>query len=204
MAVSAILAIQNTDLPVLPPISDLNTALLIVDMQVGLDHHEYYGGNRNNPDAEKNAQKILNEWRLAGLPIIHIQHSSTNPQSKLHVTHPGFAIKKEVQPIEGEPVIVKTVNSAFIGTDLHEFLAEQDITHVVVIGLTTNHCVSSTVRSAANLGYQTTVISDATATFDRKGINGNIHDSELVHQITLASLNEEFAMVKTTAQIICE
>lgn len=179
-----------------------NTALLLIDIQKGFEDEEYWGGNRNNKDAEKKSAQILNEWRALNLPIFHIIHSSQNPISRLHESHPGFEIKDEVKPIEGELVIKKNVNSAFIGTDLKERLDNQGINKLVIVGLTTNHCISTTTRMAGNLGFDTFLIADATATFDRKGINGEIFSSEIIHQTTLANLDEEFAEVIDTTELL--
>ena len=111
-------------------------------------------------------------------------------------------MKDEIVPQEGEPVIVKNVNSAFIGTDLKEQLDQRGINHLVIVGLTTNHCISTTTRMAGNFGYDVQLISDATATFDRIGINGQRFDAETIHQTALASLNEEFARVISTQELL--
>jgi len=177
-------------------------ALLLIDIQKGIDDEEYYGGNRNNRDAEEKSAQILNTWRLLGLPVFHIKHSSQNPNSRLHRSNPGFEIKDEVKPIQGEPVIIKEVNSAFIGTDLKERLDEKGISTLIIIGLTTNHCVSTTTRMAGNYGYETILISDATATFDSLGIHGEKYSSEIIHLTTLASLKDEFAEIMNTEQLI--
>lgn len=179
-----------------------NTALILIDLQKGFDDEDYWGGNRNNKDAEKNIVEILSKWREFRLPIFHVVHSSTDTNSLLHKSNPGFEIKDEVKPIEGEDIITKNVNSAFIGTDLKERLDSNEIKNLVIVGLTSNHCVSTTTRMAGNYGYKTILVSDATATFDRKGINGEILPAELIHQTTLASLNEEFCMVKSTKQLL--
>jgi nicotinamidase-related amidase len=178
------------------------TALIIVDLQKGFDDINYWGGNRNNPDTEKNARRILDVWRELRLPIFHIKHNSTNKNSRLVPGQQGNEIKDIVAPQHGEPVIGKTVNSAFIGTDLKDRLDAQQITSVVIVGLQTDHCVSTTVRMAGNYGYNTTVISDATATFDRIGPTGEKFSAEQIHLISLASLNEEFAKVLTTEQLL--
>ena len=175
--------------------------LLLVDIQKGMEEEEYYGGNRCNPKAEENCSKLLNIWRSEGLPIIHIQHSSTNPDSPLHPSSPGFEIKDEVYPKDNEPVIVKHVNSAFINTQLQSRLDIIKAKVLVVVGLTTNHCISTTVRMAGNLGYDTYVVSDATACFNSTGKNGKIYPSDLVHQVALSSLHQEFAEVVNTAEV---
>jgi len=179
-----------------------NVALILIDIQKGFDEEKYWGGNRNNKDAEEKSALILSKWREFNLPIVHIVHSSDNPSSRLHESHPGFEIKDEVKPIDGETVIKKNVNSAFIGTDLKERLDNLGINKLVIIGLTTNHCVSTTTRMAGNFGFDTLLISDATATFDRIGINGEKFSSELIHQTTLANLNNEFAQVINTEKLL--
>ncbi|WP_410473222.1 isochorismatase family protein [Faucicola mancuniensis] len=85
------------------------------------------GGGRNNPNAETICGDILAKFRELSLPIFHIRHASTTPQSRLHPTHDGFAFHDNVLPKDGEPVITKNVNSGFIGTDLHEQLQNKGI-----------------------------------------------------------------------------
>ena len=179
-----------------------NPALIIVDIQKGFDDLAYWGGERNNPDAEDKAAQILAKWRALNLPIFHVQHSSTEPQSLLNPSHPGFELKDAFKPQGEEPLIVKHVNSAFIGTDLKQRLDSQGIDTLVIVGLTTNHCVSTTTRMAGNFGYTVYLISDATATFSRTGINGEKYDAETIHLTALASLHQEFAQVIKTAELL--
>lgn len=176
--------------------------LLLVDVQKGMDEEAHWGGNRNNKDAEAKIVQLLTQWRSLKLPVIHVQHSSQDPNSKLHASHPGFALKDEVLPIEGEPLIVKNVNSAFIGTKLKSYLEENQLNTLVIVGLTTNHCVSTTARMAGNYGFDTYLVSDATATFDRKGIHGEHYSAEFIHLTTLANLQGEFVEVKSTQAIL--
>ena len=176
-------------------------ALLLIDIKKGFDDEEYLGGNSNNKDVEHISAMILKKWRELNLPIFHILHSSTNPLSRLHKSHAGFEIKGKVKPIGGEPVIEKDVNSAFIGTDLKERLESKGIKDLVIVGLTTNHCVSTSTRMAGNLGFHVLLISDATATFDLMGISGELFDAETIHQTALVSLNNEFAKVINTSKL---
>ncbi len=106
-----------------------------------------------------------------------------------------------VRPLAGEPVIEKNVNSAFIGTDLKEQLDKAKIKTLVIVGMTTDHCISTTTRMAGNLGYETYLVADATATFNKKGFDGKTYSAEMIHETALASLNEEFATVVTSNEI---
>jgi nicotinamidase-related amidase len=177
-------------------------ALLLIDIQNGFDDPGYWGGDRNNPEAEKNAARLLQHWRTRKLPVFHIKHNSSDKQSRLAPGQKGNEIKDIVKPLEGEPVIGKNVNSAFIGTDLRERLDRQGIGSLVIVGLTTDHCVSTTTRMAGNLGFKTFVVSDATATFDRSGSSGEKFPASLIHDTALASLHGEFATVLTTDQLL--
>jgi nicotinamidase-related amidase len=165
-------------------------ALLLIDIQKGLDDLDFYGGERNNPEAEKNAGQILQYWRKNKWPLFHVKHCSVTPGSPLREGLPGNEHKEEVKPLPGEPVIRKSVNSAFIGTDLKERLDAQGIQNVVIVGLTTQHCISSTTRMAGNYGYDTT------------GINGETIPAQLVHDVSLATLNREFAEILSTRDIL--
>lgn len=181
---------------------DKHTALLLIDIQKGLDEWDFYGGNRNNLNAEANAAKILNHFRTQKRPVFHVQHSSTNPESPLHASKPGFEIKNEVRPLKNEAVFTKNVNNAFIGTDLEQQLNAEGVSRVVVAGLTTNHCISTSVRMGANLGFIIILVSDACATFDFVGANGQTFDAELMHQTALASLKDEFAEIVETKSLL--
>lgn len=170
-------------------------ALLLIDIQKGFEDIEYWGGQRNNLNAEDNAGKILEYWREKEWPIFHIKHCSTFPFSKLAEGQLGNEFQDAVKPLENEIVIKKNVNSAFIGTNLKDQLDFLKIQQLVIVGLTTDHCVSTTARMAGNFGYQTYVVSNATATFNKTGVDGQKFTAELIHDTALASLNEEFATV---------
>ncbi|MEP6712033.1 MAG: cysteine hydrolase family protein [Ferruginibacter sp.] len=173
-------------------------ALILVDIQKGFANIEYWGEERNNPEAESKAAELLKFWRAKHLPVFHIQHCSSNPASLLHETNAGNAFNNLVMPIAGEPIIKKKVNSAFIGTDLQAQLDKAGITELVIAGLTTDHCISTTTRMAGNLGYQTFLVSDATAAFNKTGVDGKNYPAALIHETALASLHNEFASIVTT------
>lgn len=136
------------------------------------------------------------------LPIIHIHHDSTNTASPLHPSKPTNAPFDISLPKNDEITFRKKVNSSFIGTNLKKYLDEHGLKSLVITGLTTNHCVETTTRMAGNYGYDTYLVTDATATFDRKGPDGRIHSAQDIHDMTMSNLNEEFATIVTTKEII--
>ena len=177
-----------------------NAALIIIDVQKAFDDQIW--GRRNNPEAESNIARLLEAWRKTGRPLFHIQHRSRAPGSLFAPESPGFEIKDAAKPHSDEPVIQKDVNSALIGTDLEARLRQNGLKTVVLIGLTTDHCVSTTARMAGNLGFDTYVVADATATFDRVGPDGRSYKAEDIYAINLASLNQEFATVIDTEELL--
>jgi nicotinamidase-related amidase len=175
-------------------------ALILIDVQTAFNDVAYWGGSRNNPEAEQNIAGLLKHWREKGLPLFHVKHNSTQPGSLLALTNPGNAFMDVAMPLDGEFIISKNVNSAFIGTDLKQLLDEQGVKTVVIAGFITEHCVSTTTRMAANFGYNTYVIADATVSFNKVGVNGESFSAKMVHDVSLATLKDEFATIITTEE----
>ena len=178
-----------------------NPALIIIDVQKAFLEKDYPGIKRNNINAEFVCGNILNKWRENGLNVIHVRHSSTNPESKLHKSKPGFEFNDYVKPKNNEIVLTKNVNSAFIGTGLDEILKNLNINTLVIVGMTTNHCISSSVRMAGNLGYETFLISDSTACYNTKGLDGIEIDCEIIYEASIASLSGEFAEIISSREL---
>jgi nicotinamidase-related amidase len=176
-------------------------ALMILDVQKGFD--DPYWGKRNNPQAEENMARLQAVWRKRKGTIIYSKHLSVLPKSPLHHTNKeGTEFKDIIKPSPDEPVFTKQVNSAFIGTELEIYLSEQKITTVVITGLSTQHCVSTTTRMSGNLGYQTYLVSDAIAAFEITDHKGKTHSANMVQELELAMLQKEFATILTTDEII--
>ncbi|MFC7202512.1 cysteine hydrolase family protein [Haloferax namakaokahaiae] len=176
-----------------------DAVLVCIDMQTGFDSPVY--GERNNPDMESKVAELLATWRENERPVVHIRHDSQEPDSPLRSDKDGFAWKTEAVPEDGELVLTKNVNSGFIGTGLEEWLREHGYSTLVVCGLTTDHCVSTTTRMAENLGFDVYLVADATATFEREGVEGESFTADEMHRTALAHLNGEFAEVVVLADV---
>lgn len=181
---------------------NVKSALVLIDVQVGIDEAAHWGGNRNNPEAEENILKLLRYWRSRNLPVIIVKHDSVSPGSPFWPDHKGNALKSFVTVLPGEKLIRKSTANAFIKTDFLSFLEQQGITELVITGFVTNNSVEATARYSGDQGISTVVVRDATACFDKRGSDGSHFDSRLIHQISLSNLEGEYATILTTEDVI--
>jgi nicotinamidase-related amidase len=204
------------------PEQHTRTALVLIDIQDGFTHPTHWGPSRSNPSFEANIKALLSLYRnlitsttspphSSPHKIIHIVHASTSPTSPLHPSNPGFALLSFVTPLPSELVITKNVNSAFIGTNLEKVLRNHfqgEPGTLWVVGLTTDHCVSTTVRMAGNLGVcdasdgrkgEVVLVEDATACWKKS--ESSPFDAEVVHAVHVESLRE-FARIAETAEVV--
>jgi nicotinamidase-related amidase len=175
-------------------------ALLIVDFQQAIDDPVW--GRRNNPQAEARAAALLAAWRAARRPVVHVQHLSRDPTSPYRPGQAGCDFKAALRPRAGETVVQKQTNNAFIDTGLEASLRDRGVTSVVVTGVLLHNSVDATVRMAANLGFDTWLVSDATASVDVVDLDGRRWPAEDVHALSLAVLSGEYARVVTAEAIL--
>lgn len=185
----------------------MTTALVLIDIQMGFQAP--FWGARNNPNAEDQAASLLAAFRTRALPICHVRHISTEPGSPLGPDAGGTEFMPQVAPKADEPVFEKSVNSGFIGTTLESHLRAQGVTDLVICGLTTPHCVSTTSRMAANLGFQVSLAHDACAAFEKNADNGWSADAakltpQQIHDTAITHLHGEFVTARSTAQILAD
>ncbi|MCM3690725.1 cysteine hydrolase family protein [Neobacillus niacini] len=178
-------------------------ALLVLDVQKGFD--DSYWGKRNNPQAEENILTLLTVWRKRGWEVIYSKHLSLLPKSPLNYQNKaGVEFKEIIQPLPQEVIFQKNVNSAFIGTELESYLRDKQMTSVIITGLSTQHCVSTTTRMSGNLGFETFLVEDATAAYEITDHKGNTLSPEDVHKYEIAALHKEFATIVTTDDVLAQ
>jgi nicotinamidase-related amidase len=179
---------------------DLSGAVLLpIDMQLAFDEPSW--PRRWNQHADANGIALLAAWRAAGRPIIHVRHDSVQPGSSLAPGAPGNAFRPGFEPLPSEALVTKRVNSAFIGTDLDLRLKRLGAKHVVTFGISTDMCVSTTVRTGANMGWDMLLVADACDCFDLPDGNGGTIAAETVHAAHVATLGFEFCRVVSTSEL---
>jgi nicotinamidase-related amidase len=180
---------------------DLDRAVLLpIDMQQAFDAAPW--PRRWNDEVDANGLALLAAWRGAERPIIHVRHDSVQHGSTLAPGMAGNAFRPGFAPQGEEPLIAKSVNSAFIGTDLDARLKELGAEHVVTFGISTDMCVSTTVRMGANLGWDMILVPDACDCFDLPcPYGGDWISAEQVQAAHVATLAYEFCRIMKTAEL---
>jgi nicotinamidase-related amidase len=180
---------------------DLDHAVLLpIDLQQGFDDPRW--PRRWNEAMDANGLALIDEWRATGRPIIHVRHDSIEPGSTLTFGAPGNAFRPGFGPKGDEPLIIKSVNSAFIGTDLDLRLKRLGAKHVIAFGISTDMCVSTTIRTGANMGWDMVLVPDACDCFDLPDPRGGTIAAEEIHAAHVATLLFEFCRAYSTEELI--
>ena len=129
-----------------------NAALLVIDVQNGVVEGAY----QRDEIVAKIAQAV-DRARAAGIPVVWVQHSD----AELALESDAWQIVPELKPEPAEPIVRKTYKSSFIDTNLDAVLEHLGVSHLIICGAESNHCVRHTSHSAFDRGYDVTLIGDA-------------------------------------------
>jgi len=178
-------------------------ALLVLGMQRGYDDPLW--GERDNPDCEHNIHRLLNAWRAADQPIVVARLDDENPASPLHPGAPGNVLRPGVDGPRDLLLVLTSGRSAFHGApDLHRWCGRRGITTLTVCGAPTDQGCDTTVRLATLLGYRVHLVGDATHAFTRRTPDGATLAASSIRQATLASVQGDYAEVRTTAESLAD
>lgn len=179
----------------------MTTALLIIDMQMGMVARTAAGRPRANPQAEEHVAALLALFRARGLPVVHVHHDDPDPASPFRRGEPEGAPMPCAVPAADEVVFWKSGSSGFAGTGLDAHLRRQGIDRLVLVGAVAAFCVTSTCRAASDLGFQVILPGDALIGFDIPAHDGGRIDADTVLRVTLSLLGADFARLVTASQV---
>jgi nicotinamidase-related amidase len=167
-------------------------SLVLIDLQ-----NEYLAGPIAVAGAEAamtNSARLILRARHVGSPIFHVAHRG-KPGGLFDRSAERGAIAAGVAPLASEPVIEKELPNAFAGTDLRDRLSATGRKNIILAGLMTHMCISSTARAALDLGFRVTIDASACATRDLPDGNGGTIEAQTVHNVALAELSDRFAII---------
>jgi nicotinamidase-related amidase len=175
--------------------------LLIIDIQ-----RDYFPGGAYPlvaPEAAaESASKVLEAFRAAGDPVIHMKHVWDAPDAQfMRPGTEGIEIHPAVEPADGERVLEKASPNSFIDTELEAELRKLGSEDLLVAGMMSSMCVDATVRAAADLGFSPTVVHDACAAPNLE-FNGVDVPGAAVHAAFMAALADGYAEVTSAAELL--
>ena len=174
-----------------------STALLVIDIQntyleVDSDPAEAERWapfrERMNSTVIPNTASLIADCRARGVEVIFARIACLKDDGRdrsLSQKKPGFnylllpkdradsQLVSELEPVGDEIVVLKTTDSALTGTNLRLLLRNMEIKDVIVAGIFTDQCVSSTVRSLADESFGVVVVDDCCA-----AATDELHDNE--------------------------
>ncbi len=181
----------------------MNTALVIVDIQ-----NDYFPDGRmalvGPVEASQQAARLLDHFRRAPWPVIHVQHIAVRPGATFFLPDtPGVGFHANVLPLPDETIVQKNFPNSFRDTPLLDVLREKQVDRLVICGMQTNMCVDATTRAAADYGFECIVAADACAARNL-AFEGHQVPAEQVHYAFLAALNGSYAKVLKVDQILAQ
>ncbi|MEJ1196340.1 MULTISPECIES: cysteine hydrolase family protein [unclassified Streptomyces] len=139
------------------------------------------------------AAQLLARAREEGTKVVHVvndggEGTPYDIRAEIGAIHPSVA------PADGEPVVVKKVPNAFVGTDLAEHIDAAGNGDLVIAGFMTHMCVAFTAQGAFLRGNRPTVVADACAT-RALPVAGLELDARQVHNSALATIADLYGVV---------
>ena len=179
----------------------MTTALVLIDLQ-----NDYFPGGAMElvgaQEAVMRAQALLQAFRARTLPVFHIQHIAKRAGATFFLPGTkGADLHVAVTPLAEEAVITKHFPSSFRETTLLKSLRGVGESRLVVAGMMTHMCVDTTVRAAADLGFDCLLAQDGCATRALQ-FAGQQVEAPQVQLAYFAALDGSFAKVQSVQTII--
>ena len=137
--------------------------LLVVDTQKLIMNDGLY----KFEEFKSNVKKIIDTARENSIEVIFVRHDD-GAGNELTKGASGYEIFDEFQPEDNELIFDKTVNSAFRGTGLLEYLKQKEETEIIIVGLQTDYCIDATIKAGFEHGFKMIVPANTNSTFDNK------------------------------------
>lgn len=141
----------------------MKRALVVIDVQESFRQRPIWAAS-SNPEIAKQVRRLTEAFRASGDLVIWVLHTEPGTGNVFDPARGFVRLMDGLEPASGEPLLYKTSHNAFTTTNLHQLLTAEGIREVVVCGIRTEQCVETTARLGADLGFQVTVVIDATVT----------------------------------------
>ena len=111
--------------------------------------------------------ELIKTARSNKIEVIFVRHDD-GISNELTKGNDGFEIYDEFQPLNGELIFDKNVNSAFKDTGLLEYLRQKEENTIIIVGLQTDYCIDATIKSGFEHGFKMIVPANANSTVNNQ------------------------------------
>jgi nicotinamidase-related amidase len=176
-------------------------ALIVIDIQESFRQRESWA-KVSTPDIVDRANRLVELARSAGDLVVWVLHTEPGTGNPFDPDSGFVRLMEGLKAEPGEPVLAKTSRNAFTTTNLQQILTEQGIRELVLCGIQTEQCCETTARVAADLGFDVTFVTEATATFPIPHRDGSRELAvEDIIERTEYALSGRFATISTIAEL---
>jgi len=165
------------------------TALLVIDLQLGMFDGVRIAPIHAGEALLVRAQTLLAKTRAAGAPAIYVRHGAHSGRP-LEPGTPQWEIHPAIAPLPTETIVDKRTPDAFLDTTLLETLTASGTKRLVVVGAQTELCVDTTCRRAYALGFEVALVADGHSTWDN-----NVLTADQIIRHTNQTLAEWFVRI---------
>ena len=164
----------------------MKTALLVIDVQQAMiDEHP-----ARMDEFMLNLKLLIDTAHQSGTEVIYVRHDGGEGDVLAYGTS-GWQLEKSLHPRAEERVFDKRFGSAFRQTGLSDYLAEREISRLVVCGMQTEYCIDTSVKVAFEFGYDVVIPAGGTTTYANPFLSGD----KLIHYYERMIWNEPLAKV---------
>ena len=178
--------------------SDIQTALLVVDAQESFRHRPYWDDANVAPFVER-LQALIDGAKARSIPVVQIFHVESDGVFSIAS---GFVRTMEGLQVAPDAMFQKRSHSALVGSGLDVWLVQRGIRKLIVSGIRTEQCCETTTRHASDLGYEVQFVSEATLTFPMVDRTGKRWSAEEIKARTELVLDGRFANIVTVEQAL--
>jgi nicotinamidase-related amidase len=175
----------------------MRRALIVIDVQ-----NEYFTGNMKieyPPVAVSlpNITRAMDAARAADIPVVVVQHDAPEQSPIFAKGSPSWELHQEVAKRSANLHINKTYASVFTGTDLAQWVADNGINTLTIVGYMTHNCDAATIIEAAHKGLSVEFLSDASGSPSYENAAGKA-SAEEIHRVFSTVFHTGFAAVAST------
>jgi nicotinamidase-related amidase len=178
----------------------MRSALLVIDVQRSFEQRPFWQES-HLPAFQQALNRLIAGCQARDVAIVDVFHVAEQGPFSLQS---GWVTPMPFLQHHPQLTVYKHVHNALTDSGLHQWLQEQQITHLLIAGMRTEQCCETTARVASDLGYQVSFITEATLTFAMTHTEGTTFSPEQIKTHTELVLAGRFANIYLVDEVLAQ